>query len=722
MAHRLTLSQGREHPLSDRLSGISPVSNQNPLLFKKRLFIFICLLFLLFYPKPARSETEEKGPIYLKSDSLQYFKETDIYLAVGSVIIEQGALKVKADSARLKGESGEVDAFGNVHFSDGENAFEARRVLFNIDTQLGVLYQGKLFIKSDNYYINGEKIVRMALDRYELKIGNFTACDCQENPAWRIQAGELNLQLDNYLFAKNVVFYVKDVPIFYLPYFIYPVKTERQSGLLVPHIGYSSLYGFRYRQEFFWAISKQQDATFALEHRGKKGEGLGLEYRYVLSRKSFGQLNTMYFKDRENKVDRWEVRYTHDQRLSDRVRAKLDISYINENDSFRDLSDRTAERALQNIESNLFVTYHGEVSFAYLLARYTQDLLSLSNNQTPQKLPEIGYNLIEYRLGESPVYFNFESTAVNFWSEGGLNLQRMDFYPKLSLPIPLTSGANLTPWAGFRETWYSEGALTEPSISRAVFPAGITLDGRTAMDIGAGRYVFNPTLFYENILVEEEGDILQIDAIDALHDRESLTLTLMQRYITLDEKGIPQEKLGLRFTETLHLDTIPTAALNTRRFSDLRAELHLQPWTPVSLHVDSFYDVYDNRFIAWNTDLQIVFSSYLSLSITQRETRDGTLAQKGDLFNPYYLGDREAVTPAIDFLSEEIAITTPWGIRFINRAYYDVDQSKVVEIDYILEFQAQCWALGLSYLDFHDRDEFSFLITLKGLGGFSPEQ
>jgi len=720
MAHRLTRAHQTEHPLRHRIYGPKSKTSSSQIFPQTLLFTFFCLALLFLSRGRVYSETPENGPVHLKSDTLQYFKAQDIYLAVGSVSIRQGALHVQADSARFKNDTGEVEAFGNVHFSDGENEFEARRVVFNIDTHLGVLYHGKIFLKEDNYYVRGEQVVRTALDRYELKMGSFTACDCEDNPAWQLRAEDLDLTIDEYLFARNVFFYIKGMPVFYLPYFIYPVKTERQTGLLIPRIGYGSRYGFRYQQDFFWAISRHQDATISLEHRGTKGEGLGLEYRYVMSRKSFGQLNTVYFRDRENAVDRWEVRYTHEQRISDRVRAKLDLSYVNENDTFQSLSDRTAERAVQNVESNFIVTYQGDASFAYLLARYTQDLTTPSNNLTPQRLPELGYNLIEYRLGEGPFYFNLDTTAVNFWSEGGLDLQRIDLYPKVSLPITLTSRATLTPWAGFRETWYSEGALTASEIRREIVPAGIALEGRGWIHWGESRYLMNPAVFYENIEVDDETDILQIDAIDALHARESLTFSLMQRLIVPDENLGSREFISLRFTETLHLDTVPAASLNARRFSDLRGEFRLSPWPNIAFDVDSFYDVYDHEISAWTTGLQIAFNSYFDLSITQRETRDGTLPQKGDLFNPYYLGDREAVTPAIDFLSEAITLTTLWGFRFINRVYYDVDQSKVVEVDYLLDYQAQCWGLGLSYLDFHDRNEFSFLITLKGLGGFSP--
>jgi len=449
---------------------------------------------------------------------------------------------------------------------------------------------------------------------------------------------------------------------------------------------------------------------------------VGLEYRYLLSKTTRGTLDTTFLRDSKNAVDRWDVRYNHQQRFSNRVYGKLDVRFVNENDTFSNLSNQTADRARQNVESNLFLTYEGESSFAYLLSRYTQDLTSNNNNDTPQRLPEIGASLIEYRIGDGPLYLNFDTSAVNFWSEGGLDLQRVDLYPKLALPLNIATGVTLSPWAGFRRTWYSQGALSNQAIHREIIPAGLTLSGSFSTNWGGITHRMHPEIFYEKITARGHDTIRQIDDVDRLHDRETITATLGQRFSMRNTEGNYEEKASLRFTGTLHTADIPVEALNSRRLSDLRGELHFKPWSPVSLKVDTFYDPYKEQINSINIDLELKIQNLLNFKVTQRTSRSGTLPKKGDLFNPYYLGDREIVASTINFWSEEITVTTPWGVRFVNRVFYDADQDKLVEVDYILEYQEQCWSIGLSYLDFHDRKEFSFLITLRGLGAIAPQK
>ncbi len=694
------------------------ISHYARFFLKGLLFFFIYSLLTTGPPKLEAAEIpgESTAPIHLTSDRLQYFKEKNLYLAQGDTVVEQGPMRLEADMVRFNEKTRQLSGMGRIHFFDGENKIDADRIEINIDTKLGFLSNGKLFLKENNYYIEGKEIIRHADDQLEVSEGSFTACDCQENPAWRIRANNLDLTVDEYLVAKHTRFYIKDVPFFYLPYFIYPAKRDRQTGLLVPRIGYSSQHGFRYKQDLFIALNDHQDATIAIEHRGDKGEGLGLQYRYILSKKGQGELNAEFFKDNEDKVDRWQVQLRHQQQFSSRVQGKIDLKYQSETSNLRELSDRTNDRAQQNIESNVSLTYQGESSYAYLLARYTQDLTQPTNSTTAQRLPEIGYSLIEYRPGNSPVYLNFDTTAVNFWNEAGLNLQRVDLYPKLAMPLRLFQGATLTPWVGFRETWYQHGQQSDEAISREILPVGITFDGQGTALWGETRQIIQGALYYEHIDVQDGDDLVQIDILDAVHDRQNITATLVQRFIHKDALGNLEEKAALRFTESYHLDTIPTASDENRRFSDLRTELTLRPWSALSLRVDAFYHLYQGQLTSISTDLGLALGPYLHLTVGQRSTQGDSVPIKGDLFNPYYLGDRETVTPEMDFWSGEVALNTPWGIRYVNRVHYDSKQNEMVEIDHLVEYHAQCWGIGFSYIEFHDRNEFSFVLTLKGLG------
>ena len=48
------------------------------------------------------------------------------------------------------------------------------------------------------------------------------------------------MELEGTGVARGVTFRVKDVPVLYVPYFVFPANTQRQSGFLLPRVGYSN--------------------------------------------------------------------------------------------------------------------------------------------------------------------------------------------------------------------------------------------------------------------------------------------------------------------------------------------------------------------------------------------------------------------------------------------------------------------------------------------------
>ena len=67
------------------------------------------------------------------------------------------------------------------------------------------------------------------------------------------------------------VFYIKGIPVLYSPYIVLPIKTKRQTGFLIPTVGYNTMDGFKIKEAFFWAIADNIDATIYADYRSEKG-------------------------------------------------------------------------------------------------------------------------------------------------------------------------------------------------------------------------------------------------------------------------------------------------------------------------------------------------------------------------------------------------------------------------------------------------------------------
>ena len=75
--------------------------------------------------------------------------------------------------------------------------------------------------------------------------GTFTTCRCPEegrNP-WEIRAEETDVEVGGYATTRNSSFHILGFPIIWLPWMRYPVKTERETGFLLPEFSISGRSG-----------------------------------------------------------------------------------------------------------------------------------------------------------------------------------------------------------------------------------------------------------------------------------------------------------------------------------------------------------------------------------------------------------------------------------------------------------------------------------------------
>ena len=148
-----------------------------------------------------------------------------------------------------------VVAEGNVVFMRGEERLSGEKLDMELDTSRGT-FENAFGYVSPGVLIEAKRIERIGPSVYRIQDGKFTSC-MQPNPRWSFTAGSATIELDDKVKAKNVLFKVKDVPAFYIPYFVYPIQQDQRStGILFPHFGQSGLRGFNIGGGFFWAMSR----------------------------------------------------------------------------------------------------------------------------------------------------------------------------------------------------------------------------------------------------------------------------------------------------------------------------------------------------------------------------------------------------------------------------------------------------------------------------------
>ena len=701
-------------------------------------FLFSLLFFSPASAQPVSSAPGSvkngESPVEITAEHLEYLKEEDRYIADGAVNVVQGSVRLSADHLTLDNRTGLAKASGHAVLRDGDDLLSSDRLEYNLRTQSGTAVPGRLFVKKENYYLHASRMDRSGEDHYELKTWSVTSCDADEDesPAWRFRGRTARADLGRYLVARDVVFYIKDIPVFYTPYLIYPIKTTRQSGLLIPRLGYSSLDGLRVDQDFFWAIGPSQDATLSLDYRSIRGTGAGLEYRYKLSRGSEGELHYTVFDDHITNSRRTETEFSHVQRFTADFQARLNVHLVSDINQFRDLSASTSDRVRQSLESTFVVFRRWDNQELSLLARMTRDLVTRSNT-TLQELPKLGYILREYRPGNLPLYAGLEATAVNFWREkedeasGLIRARRLDAFPRLWTRLNL-GGIVLTPRAGYRETWYSRDLVSDSPTQRGVEILDLGANARLTKlfeSSGSGRLIHHiePAVVYDYVPRVDQANLPHFDDIDQLPRKNSVTYSLTNRLAWEDradpEKPSAREWVFWKLTQSydIHAKRLKDDPGTTRPFSNLRSESILRPSDRTTLDIDTFYNLYRRETVSFNTDLNLQVLRPWTIGVGQRYTREGAPGPTGDLVNPLSPADStfwySRPSPLLRFLTGETQIELPGKVILSGRAYYDVQARAYAEIDYGLQYIGQCWAFAVSYQDLPDRKQWSFMISLR---------
>src|SRR5262245_2663118 len=206
---------------------------------------------------PPPAEATPAPEFTLTADTVNYDSERDLYEATGNVKIVQADGRVlTADWLVFNGTTRTGVASGDVVVSGAQNTVRAQFVAVDLRSTVSVALQGSMDNPTPGFVVNAEVIERTGVDTFEIERGNFTTCRCppeSERRPWAIEAKEASVEVGGYAVGKDLWFKVLDVPVLYTPWLIFPVKTERQSGFLMPSFTQSSRNGSEISLPFFWA-------------------------------------------------------------------------------------------------------------------------------------------------------------------------------------------------------------------------------------------------------------------------------------------------------------------------------------------------------------------------------------------------------------------------------------------------------------------------------------
>ena len=395
----------------------------------------ICVVFVLtaFPARAATSSLRIPGGGQVIVNAKNAFRDYDkgtLELS-GDVQILYGAQFISCDHAIVSEKTHEVVAEGNLVISSPQAYLEGDRAILNYILNTGTIMNG--VVKSGQILLEGKVIRKTGVNSYEALDANFTACTTCPT-AWTFAGSEIDAEMGGYASIKSSVLRVGGFPVLWTPYLIVPLKSERQTGLLIPSLDFG-VGGAAVDIKYFWAISRSQDITFTAKDYTLRGPKALFDYRYVFSKTSSGELNTGYINDvffardqaANNQVNvgpninRWFVNYNHRYEMPYGFSQNTSLNYVSDLRYPRDFPEDILGQADPALENRASLTRNTEKTHTSMDIDYYLDQLKTnpvaSNSDAVHRWPELRYDIAETPVLGTGILFNLHSDYVNFARE-----------------------------------------------------------------------------------------------------------------------------------------------------------------------------------------------------------------------------------------------------------------------------------------------------------------
>ncbi|MFC5594399.1 LPS assembly protein LptD [Lysobacter niastensis] len=218
-------------------------------------------------------------PTDIEGDTLEANQGTDAVFQ-GNVSLNRGDQLLHTDKLTYSAVTDEYVAEGNVHYQDSAMRVTADRAVGNQKTDTHRIEDVRYQL-TDRRGNGGAERIELSGDNGTLVHSTYSTCAPSER-AWELRAREIDVDsTEGVGVAKGATLRIGNVPIMYMPWFMFPVDDRRKSGLLYPGLSLSGRNGFDYKQPIYLNLAPNYDATLTPRIMTDRGTSLGGEFRWL---------------------------------------------------------------------------------------------------------------------------------------------------------------------------------------------------------------------------------------------------------------------------------------------------------------------------------------------------------------------------------------------------------------------------------------------------------
>ena len=544
---------------------------------------------------PATNDLDFKAP------SISFDKEKNQVSGTGGVIISGMGLQSESSEGQLDLNTNQAALSGDVVITGSLGGVTAERANFSFEDETGSFENSRFSLEEDGYQVEAEKAEKLSEIKYSFSNANFSTCHCDDGQQpWWIHADECNITQEGYAHSYDTTVHLFGAPIFYTPYFGFPAKTERASGLLVPSAGYSRRDGIILKVPVFVVLDDSTDATLAPFTETQTRTGMSFDFRKAFSRESKLDSRLLYSNESargeslrgtvvdgiyDPTIDTNRFGGYYAQQWSTKPESEFkggfvaDLHYVSDDLMARELEDsKIVERQARYTTSTAVArTNLGQLGSAELSSEFNQSF-ETDDDIVLQRLPEFRLNTLRsFRpFGFNPLgvklVTDMGTQVTNFVRSDGYDGWRSNIGPSLSVPIRYKGYFNSGVSFGLNQTWYNlddnlyPGTTSELDSSTERSVAQISYAASTALErvyelqpgnmltyltslgsenqsrrLARVKHVIEPTVSYTYIPDTSQAQNPLFDSFDRIRERSLFTYgvstTLLGRYVPRKGSG-----------------------------------------------------------------------------------------------------------------------------------------------------------------------------------------
>ena len=552
----------------------------------------------LSLPKPGTglAPDVDDQKLHISADRLQS-KIRELSVFTGNVELRRDNLRIFADEITYNEADNRMHGAGNVSIAnENGDTIYAPQLHYSLDDDTGYTGRSQFGLANGSARGDAERISFSNGTEFHMENMHYTTCPPGQDD-WVLSGSRLKLDREKQIgTARNISIRFMHVPIFYAPYFSFPLGDERKTGFLVPYFGHSDKRGYILGVPYYINLAPNYDDTLTPRFMSRRGLQLQNEFRY-LENSYNGNVDIEYLPNDSLYNDyRAAAKFRHTQGFSSQWTGSTDLQWVSDRDYLVDLGDSIAATSATHIPRTGQLNYNDNIwRFALRASNFqTVDQSIAALDRPYARLPQITL-AANAPGGPNRLRYTLDSEWINFDRSAGVVGQRLDINPSLSLPLQNSYGF-LIPKAGYRYTAYNlQDTPTDETPERSLpiysLDSGLLFERNGVWKNHDYIQTLEPRLFYLHVPYKNQDSLPIFDAgvpdfsfynlfrenrfigADRLGDADQATLAISSRFLHADT-GIEQIRLSLG--QTFYFQdpqVVLPASRSVRETSDWVAEI-----------------------------------------------------------------------------------------------------------------------------------------------------